>query len=80
MTNLQKYNKAFMDNLKISEDQLPGLKYRGIPQWDSVGHMDMVADLEEMFKIQLDTFDVLALNTYEKGIEIMENYGVDMKA
>ena len=80
MTNLQKYNKAFMDNLRITEDQLPGLKYRGIPQWDSVGHMDMVADLEEIFKIQLDTFDVLALNTYEKGIEIMENYGVDMGA
>lgn len=36
MTNLEKYDKAFLSNLKVTKDQLPGLKYRGIEAWDSV--------------------------------------------
>lgn len=30
MTNLEKYDNLFMKNFKLTKDQLPGLKYRGI--------------------------------------------------
>ena len=39
MTNLEKYNNAFMKTLEVSEEQLAGLKYQSIEAWDSVGHM-----------------------------------------
>ncbi|MGX8774421.1 MAG: acyl carrier protein [Bacillota bacterium] len=78
MTNLEKYNRAFVLNFRVKEEDLPGLEYMGIIQWDSIGHMDLIADLEAAYGIQMDTKDVLDLSTYEKGIRILtENYGVD---
>ena len=78
MTNIEKYNKAFMETLEVSEDQLPGLKYQSIPAWDSVGHMSLVAALEDTFDIMLDTNDIIDLNSYEKGKEILakDDYGI----
>lgn len=78
MTNLEKYDRAFIRNLEVTKEELPGLRYRGIEAWDSVGHMELVADLEEEFDIQLDTVDLLAFSSYEKGIEIMKSYGVEL--
>lgn len=78
MTNLEKYNKAFKRILKKEGDELKDLRYRGIPAWDSMGHMNLMGELEEYFDIMLDTQDVLAFTTYEKGKEILAKYGVEI--
>ena len=80
MTNLEKYNKAFMESFEITEDQLPGLKYQDIEAWDSVGHMGLIAALEEAFDIMMDTDDIIDFSSYEKGKEILakEAYGVEI--
>ncbi len=79
MTNLEKYNKAFEETLEIGEDQLEGLKYQGIEAWDSVGHMSLIAALEDTFDIMMDTEDIIDFSSYEKGKEILAkgNYGVE---
>ena len=79
MSNLEKYNKAFMDTFEISEDQLAGLKYQSIEAWDSVGHMGLVAALEDAFDIMMDTDDIIDFSSYEKGKEILTkaDYGVE---
>ena len=78
MNNLEKYDQAFVDVFEITKDKLPGLKYQDIEAWDSVGHMRLVATLEEAFDIMMDTDDVIDLSSYEKGKEILgkEEYGV----
>ena len=78
MSNLEKYNKAFTGTFEITEDKLPGLKYQDIAAWDSVGHMTLIAALEDAFDIMMDTDDVIDLSSYEKGKEILqkEEYGV----
>lgn len=77
MTNLEKYNQAFVEALEITEDQLPGLEYQAIEQWDSVGHMGLVATLEDTFDIMMDTDDIIDFSSYEKGKEILtKNYEV----
>ena len=78
MTNLEKYNEAFKSVLEVTEDQLPGLKYQDIPSWDSVGHMGLIASLEEAFDIMMDTDDIIDFGSYEKGKEILakDAYGV----
>lgn len=76
MTNLEIYNKAFRDIFRKTDDELPGLKYRAIPLWDSVGHMDLVAELEEKFGIQMETQDMLSFSSYELGKEVLGKYGV----
>ena len=76
MTNLEKYNNAFMNAFQIEAEQLPGLEYQGITAWDSVGHMQLIAELEDAFDIMMDTDDIIDLSSYEKGKEIMAKYEV----
>ena len=78
MNNLEKYNSTFTDTFEISVEQLPGLKYQDIQSWDSVGHMTLIAALEEVFDIMMDTDDIIDFNSYEKGLEILakDEYGV----
>ena len=79
MTNLEKYNEAFTSVLEVPEDQLAGLKYQDIPSWDSVGHMQLIAALEDAFDIMMDTDDIIDFSSYEKGKEILAkaDYGVE---
>lgn len=78
MSNIEKYNNAFLETFEITEDVLPGLKYQDITAWDSVGHMSLIAALEEAFDIMMDTDDIIDLSSYEKGKEILakDDYGV----
>ena len=77
MTNVEKYNNVFMENLQITEDKLAGLQYQGVELWDSVGHMSLVAALEDEFDIMIDTDDIIDLSSFEKGKEILAKYGVE---
>lgn len=78
MTNLEKYNAVFEENLQVSEEQLATLKYQGVELWDSVGHMTLVAALEDTFDIMMETDDIIDFSSYEKGKEILNNkYGID---
>lgn len=78
MSNLEKYNSAFIENLQVTEEQLPELKYQGVELWDSVGHMTLMAALEDAFDIMLDTDDIIDFSSYEKGKEILKKYDVDI--
>lgn len=78
MTNLEKYNQAFIEVLEVEVSQLVGLKYQDIAAWDSVGHMELVATIEDAFDIMMETDDIIDLNSYEKGKEILSsNYGIE---
>lgn len=77
MTNLEKYKNAFVEGLEISEEGVENLVFEGIPEWDSVGHMGLVSALEEAFDVMLETDDIIELNSFNKGIEILKKYGVE---
>ena len=78
MDNKKIYNQAFIRTLEVKEDQLAGLQYQGIPTWDSVGHMNLIGELEESFDIEMETDDVIAFSSYEKGIEILGKYNIEI--
>lgn len=77
MTNKEKYVKAFVDALEISEDQTKGLKYQDIEAWDSVGHMGLIAAIEDAFDIMMDTDDIIDFNSFEKGMDLLKKYGIE---
>lgn len=79
MSNLDLYNKAFTEAFGIEEKDLPGLQYQAIPDWDSVGHMNLIAALEDAFDIMMDTDDIIDFSSYEKGKEIMGKYKVEIR-
>lgn len=78
MENLKVYNKAFTDSFDIPDDKLESLKYQDIQEWDSVGHMQLMATLEEAFGIELDIDDIIDFSSYEKGKEILLKYNLEI--
>ena len=76
MSNKEKYVEAFVESLDIKEDQVVGLEYQAIPSWDSVGHMGLIAAIEDAFDIQFETDDIVDFSSFEKGIELLKKYDV----
>ena len=72
MTTLEKYTKVFVENLQITAEQCEGLQYQGVELWDSVGHMTLVAALEDTFDIMLETDDIVDLSS-KRGWRFFRN-------
>lgn len=78
MTNLEKYNNAFQEAFGVTGEQLQTLAYQSIPEWDSVGHMQLIAALETAFDIMFDTDDIIDFSSYEIGKDFMKKYKVEL--
>jgi acyl carrier protein len=78
MTNLDKYTKAFVDSFDVDPAVLPTCSYQSIATWDSMGHMGLMALIEESFGIMLETEDIIDFSSFEKGKEILRKYGVEI--
>lgn len=77
MNSLEKYNAAFKETFEIGDDKLnESLEYQSIESWDSVGHMSLMAALEDDFDIMLDMDDIVDFGSYQTGIKTLEKYGV----
>lgn len=77
MTNLEKYKAAFAAALDIKpEDVSEELEYQGIPAWDSIGHMELISQLEETFDIMMDTDDIVDLSSFRLGMDILGKYDI----
>ena len=78
MNNKQKYAQAFIESFSIDESKLDdNLEYNTIPEWDSVGHMGLIAELEEVFDIMMEMDDIIDFSSYKKGLELIAKYGVE---
>ena len=79
MSAVEKYSKIFKDALNISDNKFnENIKYNEIEEWDSIAHMTLVAALEEEYKVTLETDDIIDFSGFEKGKEILNNYGVEI--
>ncbi len=66
MENKIKYDTAFTESFGIDESALDDLEYESILEWDSVGHMGLIAEIEEAFDIELELDDVIDFGSYDK--------------
>ena len=79
MHSVDKYSNIFKTALNISDDKMSeNLKYNEIEEWDSIGHMTLIAALEEEYKISLETDDIIEFSSFKKGISILKKYNVEM--
>lgn len=75
--NEQKLKKAFIEALGIDESQVvDSLTYNSIPEWDSIAHMALIAEIDDVFDTMLDTDDVLDMSSFAKAKEILAKYDV----
>lgn len=81
MKNQQKLVEIFSGSLGVGAIKVTDeLKYNSIPEWDSVGHMALVAELENGFDIMLDTDDIIEMSSVGIAKRILERYGVSFEA
>ncbi len=79
MTNEQKLQDSFVRVLDLDPSQVnDDLKYQGVPQWDSIAHMDLIDDLENVFGVSFETEQILGMSSYARAREILQqSFGVD---
>ena len=80
MENKVKYDNAFIESFDIDQNAvvIEDLEYESIVEWDSVGHMGLIAEIEEAFGIELAMDDVIDFSSYVKGKEILKRYSVEI--
>ena len=77
MENIETYKKVFVDSLSLNNSKnIEELEYNIVPEWDSIGHMSLIAALEEKYKISLETDDIVDFSSFKKAIEILRKYGL----
>lgn len=81
MHTQQKLAELFREVFELEPSvDVADMRYRDLRQWDSVGHMRLIAAIEQAYDIMLDTADVLDLSSFAKAVEILEKYGVELTA
>jgi acyl carrier protein len=79
--NKEKLRTCFSRTLGIPMERVTDdLAYNTIEEWDSVGHMALVADIESAFDVMLDTDDILNLSSVGEAVRILGRLGVDFHA
>jgi acyl carrier protein len=78
--NVEKMSKlidCFVETFGIERKAVTSkLAYQSIPQWDSVGHMALIAAIEDTFNVVLDTDDIIGMSDVAKAQEILQKHGV----
>lgn len=72
---------CFVNTMAIPQEQVTlALAYQSIPQWDSVAHMALVAEIENTFNVTLDTDDIIGMSDVAKAVAILRKHGVSIDA
>ena len=77
LSNIEKYQNVFIESFDIESLLDEKLKYESIPEWDSVGHMTMISNLEEVFDIVMEMDDIIDFSSFEAGKEILKKYKIN---
>lgn len=75
---MSKLTGLIAKTLMIPEERIvDDLQYNSIPEWDSVAHMALVAELEDSYNVMLDTDDIVDMSSVAKIRSILGKYDVE---
>jgi acyl carrier protein len=77
MTNNDKYTEAFKKTFENQNLIFQDLEYQSINEWDSIGHLFLISNIEEIFGITFEIDDITELSSFKKGIEILKKYDLE---
>ena len=78
MDNNEKLIVAFSDALMVDKNMIvDDLKYQSIPEWDSISHMILITEIEDVFDVSIKTDDVIDMSSVSKAKEILTKYGTE---
>ena len=65
--------EAFRSGLELdSSYEVANLTYRSIPEWDSIGHMALIATIESDFDIEFSPEEILDLSSFAVALDILQ--------
>ena len=70
MSLSEKYKRIFAETFNVDLSEVENLKFKEYPEWDSVGHVTLIANMEEGFGFALSPDDMLDMNSYAAGIHL----------
>ncbi|AXB45889.1 acyl carrier protein [Amycolatopsis albispora] len=69
----EKLKEVFVEALQLEDGvDVENLKYRDIEAWDSVGHMALVAAIEDEFDVQFDTDQVIDMSSFKVAVDMVK--------
>lgn len=77
MTADDQLRRAFADGLGVDRAVVrDDLTYSSIPEWDSIAHLGLIAELEDVFDVALETDDIIDLSSVSEARRILAKLGV----
>jgi acyl carrier protein len=79
MSVSQQFNEVVSKALSVSPETVTDdLEYQSIPEWDSMTHLVLVAELEQAYGIAIDMDDVLEMGSVGKIRTLLKKYNVEL--
>lgn len=79
MNNNEKYVQIFMEIFSLGENEVnEETTMENIELWDSVGHVNLVATVEDTFGVEMTIDEMSEFTSFEAGKGILRKYGVDI--
>ena len=73
MTLKNKYNAIFKKILKIKDlDKIKLASTKNTEKWDSLAHLRLISELENVFNITFKPNEILKIHSYDAGIKIIK--------
>ena len=64
-------SKIFHSALDLGKFKLkPNSKFGEVPDWDSLGHMRIIQELEKKLKVEFDIDEIVDVDTVQKVIQL----------
>lgn len=75
--SLEKLKSAFGSALPLTDNtDYNQIVYGRTNGWDSIAHMTLVAEIETQFEVMLTTEELIALSSFLKAKELLQQHGV----
>jgi acyl carrier protein len=75
MTRETDIKRVFCKVMGVDESSVTdGTAYNSLEAWDSFRHLQLVAELEETFNIELGMDDIIAMENFGKVKQILAKY------
>jgi acyl carrier protein len=77
MAMVDRVAAVFQKTFGLETDRFsPNMAPEEVPNWDSIGHMNLVAELEQEFNLQFEVDEIMEMSSTAKILEILRAKGV----
>ena len=73
--HMEKLNHVLVDNFGLSINEVTqNLTMKDVSNWDSISHMNLIVNIEEVFKIELTGDDIAEMTSFDQIRCVVERY------